>query len=64
MRMSPDYLVIGEVRDGVAAMSLFCALMTGHSMVFTFHVDSPHEVACRLATVMGADAGVRPQEAN
>ena len=31
MRMSPDYLVIGEVRDGIAAMSLFRALMTGHS---------------------------------
>jgi type IV secretory pathway ATPase VirB11/archaellum biosynthesis ATPase len=26
MRMSPDYLVIGEVRDGMAAMSLFRAL--------------------------------------
>jgi pilus assembly protein CpaF len=31
MRMSPDYLIIGEVRDGAAAMSLFRALMTGHS---------------------------------
>jgi len=25
MRMSPDYLIIGEVRDGRAAMSLFRA---------------------------------------
>jgi pilus assembly protein CpaF len=23
MRMAPDYLIIGEVRDGRAAMSLF-----------------------------------------
>ena len=64
MRMSPDYLVIGEVRDGMAAMSLFRALMTGHSGACTFHADSPREAARRLATVMGADAGVKPHEAN
>ena len=64
LRMSPDYLVIGEVRDGIAAMSLFRALMTGHSGACTFHADSPREAVRRLATVMGADAGVRPKEAN
>ncbi len=64
MRMSPDYLIIGEVRDGTAAMSLFRALMTGHSGACTFHADSPREAARRLATVMGADAGVRAHEAN
>lgn len=64
MRMSPDYLIIGEVRDGAAAMSLFRALMTGHSGACTFHADSPREAARRLATVMGADAGVRTHEAN
>ena len=64
MRMSPDYLIIGEVRDGKAAMSLFRALMTGHSGACTFHADSPREAARRLATVMGADSGVRLHEAN
>ena len=64
MRMSPDYLIIGEVRDGRAAMSLFRALMTGHSGACTFHADSSREAARRLATVMGADAGVRAHEAN
>ena len=64
MRMSPDYLIIGEVRDGAAAMSLFRALMTGHSGACTFHADSPREAARRLATVMGADAAVRAHEAN
>jgi pilus assembly protein CpaF len=62
--MSPDYLIIGEVRDGRAAMSLFRALMTGHSGACTFHADSPREAARRLATVMGADAGVHLHEAN
>jgi pilus assembly protein CpaF len=64
MRMSPDYLIIGEVRDGLAAMSLFRALMTGHSGACTFHADSPREAVRRLATIMGADTGVKPHEAN
>ena len=41
MRMSPDYLIIGEVRDGKAAQALFRALMTGHGGACTFHADSP-----------------------
>jgi len=56
--------VIGEVRDGIAALSLFRTLMTGHSGACTFHADSPREAVRRLATVMEADAGVRPLEAN
>ncbi len=38
--------------------------MTGHSGACTFHADSPREAVRRLATVMGADAGVKPHEAN
>jgi pilus assembly protein CpaF len=38
--------------------------MTGHSGACTFHADSPREAARRLATVMGADAGVRTGKAN
>ncbi len=64
MRLSPDYLIIGEVRDGRAAQALFRALLTGHSGACTFHADSPHEAASRLATILGADAGVRKSDAN
>jgi len=64
MRMSPDYLVIGEVRDGHAALALFRAMMTGHSGACTFHADNPQEAIVRLANVMGTDAGVRETEAN
>ena len=63
MRMSPDYLIIGEVRDGIAAMSLFRALMTGHSGACTFHADSPRETADRLAGLMGADMGINRADA-
>lgn len=64
MRMSPDYLIIGEVRDGYAALALFRALMTGHSGACTFHADNPQEALVRLANVMGTDAGVHEPEAN
>lgn len=63
MRMSPDYLVIGEVRDGWAALALLRALMTGHSGACTFHADTPHETFERLATLMGTDCDVRPGDA-
>ena len=58
LRMSPDYLILGEVRDGHAGLSLFRAMMTGHSGASTFHADSPREAVRRLSTVLGADAGV------
>jgi pilus assembly protein CpaF len=41
MRMSPDYLILGEVRDGYAAMTLLRAMMTGHAGACTLHADSP-----------------------
>jgi pilus assembly protein CpaF len=63
MRMSPDYLIIGEVRDGRAAMSLFRALMTGHSGCCTLHAESPRETADRLAGLMGTDMGINRADA-
>jgi ATP-binding cassette subfamily C protein CydC len=50
--MSPDYLILGEVRDGHAGLSLFRAMMTGHSGACTFHADSPREAARRLFEVV------------
>jgi len=63
LRMAPDYLIVGEVRDGHAGLSLFRALMTGHSGACTFHADNPREAVRRLATVLGADAGVASGDA-
>ena len=57
MRMSPDYLIVGEVRDGRAAAALFRALMTGHSGSCTFHADNPREAFQRLEAIMEADMG-------
>ncbi|MDD5369149.1 MAG: ATPase, T2SS/T4P/T4SS family [Anaerolineaceae bacterium] len=64
MRMSPDYLIVGEVRDGHSALSLFRAMLTGHAGACTFHADSPREAVRRLATVLGADTQVRVIDAH
>ncbi len=58
MRMSPDYLIVGEVRDGAAAMALFRALTTGHSGSCTLHADSPTDALLRLRHLMREDRGV------
>ena len=63
MRMSPDYLVIGEVRDGYAAMALLRAMMTGHAGACTLHADSPAEALQRLGTLLGSEKGVTPHDA-
>lgn len=63
LRMAPDYLILGEVRDGHAGLSLFRAMMTGHSGACTFHADNPREAVRRLTTVLGADAGVAATDA-
>jgi len=55
LRLSPDYLIVGEVRDGQAAMALFRAMMPGHSGACTFHADHPEEAVERMATILGTD---------
>jgi pilus assembly protein CpaF len=59
MRMTPDWLVVGEVRTGDAAMSLFRAQMSDHPGLSTFHSESPNAAVHRLCVVMYADVGVR-----
>jgi pilus assembly protein CpaF len=63
MRMSPDYLILGEVRDGYAAMALLRAFMTGHAGACTLHADSPQEALERLSTLLGSEKNVSPRDA-
>jgi pilus assembly protein CpaF len=63
MRMSPDYLILGEVRDGYAAMALLRAMMTGHAGACTLHADSPPEAVRRLSTLLGSEKNVSPSDA-
>jgi len=59
MRMTPDWLVVGEVRTGDAAMSLFRAQMSDHPGLSTFHSESPEAAVHRLSVIMFSDVGVR-----
>ncbi len=59
MRMSPRWLIVGEVRTGDAAMSLFRAQMSDHPGLSTFHAEGPEETVFRLAVIMFADLQVQ-----
>ena len=61
MRMNPHYLVVGEVRQGDAAQTLFRALMSDHPGMTTFHASNPARALSRLQIIMQADAGVDPK---
>lgn len=63
MRMAPSHILVGEVRTGDAALSLFRAFMSDHSGLATFHANGPLETLVRLGVIMFADAGV-PFEAS
>lgn len=47
LRMRPEYLIVGEVRDA-EAYNLFQAMNTGHTSYATLHADSMHTVLSRL----------------
>ncbi|MGC8946002.1 MAG: CpaF family protein [Anaerolineae bacterium] len=63
MRMRPDWLIVGEVRTGDAALALFRAQMSDHPGLTTFHAESPQAAVHRLSVIMFADAGVRIEAA-
>ena len=54
MRLSPTHLIVGEVRRGEAALSLFNAMMSDHAGLTTFHAESPENASFRLAVLMAA----------
>ncbi len=60
LRMNPHYLIVGEVRHGDAAMTLFRAFMSDHPGMTTFHAAGPTHALNRLQLIMQADAGVDP----
>lgn len=62
LRMRPDRIVVGEVRDG-AALDMLQAMNTGHDgSVTTVHANSPRDSLARLETMVlmaGVDLPVR-----
>ncbi len=59
LRMRPDRIVVGEVRDG-ACIDMLQALNTGHSGMSTIHANSTADVLARMETMclLGADIPV------
>jgi pilus assembly protein CpaF len=58
LRMSPRWLLVGEVRKGEVAQALFRAQMSDHPGLSTFHAENPWQALRRMALLMQADAGV------
>jgi pilus assembly protein CpaF len=63
MRLTPDYLVVGEVRDGLATQALFRAMMSDHPGMSTFHAESPELAVERIALLLEADTHTRERAA-
>jgi len=59
MRMSPRWLIVGEVRTGDAAAALFRAQMSDHPGLSTFHADGPELAVERMGLNMFVDAGIK-----
>ena len=63
LRMRPDRIIVGEVRDG-AALDMLQAMNTGHDgSITTVHANSPEDALARLETMtLMADVAL-PQQA-
>jgi len=59
LRMSPDRIVVGEVRDG-AALDMLKAFQTGHPGLCTVHAPSAQETLTRLEQLV-QEVSVDPQ---
>ncbi|MDF5980443.1 ATPase, T2SS/T4P/T4SS family [Pseudomonas aeruginosa] len=57
MRLDPDYMMIGEVRDLFAAVAAFRGAMTGHGLWSTLHTNSAIGIVQRLKD-LGVDPGL------
>ena len=63
MRMSPKWLIVGEMRRGDAAAALFRAQMSDHPGLSTFHAEGPESAITRLNLLLFNDVGVRSEGA-
>ena len=63
LRMEPQRLIIGEVRDGAAAEALLTAANTGHSGILsTIHANSALDTIDRLTNLAAAGFAAIPYE--
>jgi type II secretory ATPase GspE/PulE/Tfp pilus assembly ATPase PilB-like protein len=53
LRLDPDIVMVGEVRDADTARTALQAALTGHLVLCTFHASSAAAALTRLADVIG-----------
>ena len=58
LRMRPDRILVGEVRDGKAAIMLLNAFNTGHYGESTIHANSAEDTISRLETLVLTGANI------
>lgn len=63
MRMSPKWLIVGEMRRGDAVAALFRAQMSDHPGLSTFHAEGPEAAVMRLNLLLASDVGIRAESA-
>ncbi len=63
MRMSPKWLIVGEMRHGDAIKALLDAQMSDHPGLSTFHAEGPEAAISRMSLKLFNDAGVRAEGA-
>lgn len=63
MRMSPRWLIVGEMRRGDAVAALFRAQMSDHPGLSTFHAEGPDAAVNRLNLLLFNDVGIRAEGA-
>lgn len=63
MRMSPRWLIVGEMRRGDAVSALFRAQMSDHPGLSTFHAEGPEAAIHRMALLLFNDTGMRAEGA-
>ena len=65
LRMRPDRIIVGEVRDG-AALDMLQAMNPGHDgSITTVHANTPRDALARLETMVlmaGVDLPLKPRE--
>jgi len=63
LRMSPKWLIVGEMRRGDAVAALFRAQMSDHPGLSTFHAEGPEAAVMRLNLLLASDVGIRAEAA-
>lgn len=63
LRLRPTVLVVGEIRDKLAAKETLIAMNTGHRLWTTIHSNSAKDTATRYLQLCGNDEATRHQVA-